>query len=52
MIPTDKPIKVQRVRCQVCHKEIPKSEAIVPEATDYLLYFCGFDCYEKWKNRG
>jgi uncharacterized protein DUF3330 len=52
MIPIDKPIEVQRIRREVCHKEIPKSEAVVPEATDYLMYFCGLDCYEKWKNRG
>jgi len=30
-------------------KEIPKSEAMVAEATDYVLHFCGLDCYSKWK---
>lgn len=27
------------VRCEVCHKEVPLSEAVVPEATDYFIYF-------------
>jgi len=30
-------------------KEIPKSEAMVAEATDYVLHFCGLECYAKWK---
>ena len=30
-------------------KEIPKSEAVVAEATDYVLHFCGLECYTKWK---
>jgi uncharacterized protein DUF3330 len=33
------------VRCEVCEKEVPLSGAVVPEATDYLIYFCGLDCY-------
>jgi Domain of unknown function (DUF3330) len=48
----DKPIDVERVACEVCLKEVPKSEATVPEATDYVVYFCGLDCYEKWKSQG
>jgi hypothetical protein len=47
-----KPAKVEQVACEVCLKEVPKSEATVPEATDYVLYFCGLDCYEKWKASG
>ena len=37
------------VACDVCLKEIPKSEAKVEEATDYIAYFCGLECYEKWQ---
>ncbi len=48
----DKPPKVERVPCKVCMKEVPKSEAVVPEATDYVLHFCGLDCFEKWKKQG
>ena len=50
MTPLDRPVEVQRVRCEVCRKEVPRSEAVVPEATDYVLYFCGLDCYERWKS--
>ena len=29
----DKPVDVERVACEVCLKEVPKSEATVPEAS-------------------
>ncbi|MGH8614260.1 MAG: DUF3330 domain-containing protein [Gammaproteobacteria bacterium] len=48
----DKPVDVERVACEVCLKEVPRSEATVAEATDYVVYFCGLDCYQKWKSRG
>jgi hypothetical protein len=41
----------ERVSCDVCLKQVPKSEAQSPEASDYVLYFCGLDCYEKWKQQ-
>jgi len=44
-------VAVQRVRCSTCMKEIPLSEAIVPEATDYVVNFCGLTCYDKWKSQ-
>lgn len=37
------------VSCEVCLKEVPRSEAAVPEATDYVVYFCGLACYQQWK---
>ena len=37
------------VACDVCLKEIPQSEAKVEEASDYVVYFCGLPCYEKWQ---
>ena len=52
MAPSDKPVEATLVSCKVCLEEIPKSEATVPEAVDYFVYFCGPDCYEKWKNQG
>lgn len=47
----DKPVEVERVSCEICMEEVPISEATVPEATDYVVYFCGLECYEKWKNQ-
>ncbi|HEU0203806.1 MAG TPA: DUF3330 domain-containing protein [Burkholderiaceae bacterium] len=49
MTNADKPIEPERVACEICLKEIPKSEATVPEATEYVVYFCGLDCFEKWR---
>ncbi len=28
---------------------LPFDEVVVPEATDYLLYFCGLDCFSLWR---
>jgi Domain of unknown function (DUF3330) len=38
------------VPCEKCMKEIPISEAKVDEASDYVAYFCGLECYDKWRN--
>ncbi len=38
-----------KVKCEVCMKEIPKSEAKSPEASDYVIHFCGLECYAKWQ---
>jgi hypothetical protein len=47
----DRPIEPERVSCAICRKEVPKSESVAPEASDYLIHFCGLDCYEKWKQQ-
>ena len=39
------------VACEVCLKEIPMSESSSCEACDYVAYFCGLDCYEKWRKQ-
>ena len=39
----------EQVSCEVCLKEIPGSEAKRFETEDYVAYFCGLDCYSKWK---
>jgi len=41
--------EIERVDCEVCLKEIPASEATSSEASDYVIYFCGLECYEKWR---
>lgn len=51
MTTSDEPAEVERVACTVCLKEVPISEAKVPEATDYVVHFCGLECYEKWTNQ-
>jgi len=44
-----KPVEPRRVPCEVCLKEVPKSEAAMAEARDYVAYFCGLECYDKWR---
>ena len=45
----EKPAETEKIACEVCLKEVPKSEAKIDEASDYVLYFCGLDCYERWR---
>lgn len=49
MATKDNPAETERVACDVCLKEVPITEAVVPEATDYVAHFCGLECYEKWR---
>ena len=44
--------KLVRITCAVCEHEVPISEAVVPEATDYVVYLCGLDCYQRWRESG
>lgn len=37
------------ISCAVCEHEVPLSEAVVPEAADYMVQFCGLDCYARWR---
>ena len=39
------------VACKSCLKEFPKTDAQITEVDDYVLYFCGLECYEKWRNK-
>ena len=44
----DRSTEMAMIKCEVCLKEIPRSEAKSPEGQDYLIYFCGLDCYDRW----
>lgn len=48
---SDKPVEVPQVACEVCLREVPVTEAIVAEAADYVVNFCGLECYGRWKRR-
>jgi len=41
----------EKATCDVCHKEVPLSVALRSEAADYVVHFCGLDCYAKWKQQ-
>ncbi len=47
----EKPLEIEMVSCDLCLKEIPVSEAQIEEATDYVVYFCGLECYAQWKKQ-
>ena len=49
MVEIRKLTAAELVKCEVCLKEIPKSEAQSAEALDYVTYFCGLECYEEWE---
>jgi hypothetical protein len=48
---TDKPIDTEQVACEVCLKGVPRSEAKMEEASDYVMYFCGLECHDKWRKQ-
>jgi hypothetical protein len=45
------PEEPEYVACDICLKEIPIDEARNFEATDYLVHFCGLECFEKWQQK-
>ncbi len=51
MIEKKEIIEPEKVACEVCFKEIPLSEATSVKAIDYIVYYCGLDCYDKWKKQ-
>jgi hypothetical protein len=51
MSTAEKPDEVERVACEICLKEVPLSEATVPEGTDYFVHFCGLDCFQTWQRQ-
>ena len=37
--------------CHVCLSEIPGSVASSLEGHDYVLHYCGTECYAEWERR-
>ncbi len=52
MVKPPYPSEAASVSCDVCLKEVPLSEAVIPEAADYVAHFCGLECYSQWKKQG
>lgn len=38
-----------QAQCAVCGAHIVPGQAKSAETQDYMLYFCGLDCYQKWR---
>ncbi len=51
MATTVRPVSVETIHCDVCMKEIPVSEAKNAEAQDYVMHFCGLECYDQWSKQ-
>lgn len=45
------PKEPEHVSCDICMKEVPIDEANSFEAVDYVIHFCGLECFEKWKQK-
>lgn len=41
----------EKVACEICLKEVPKSESKNAEVQDYVFHFCGIECFDKWKHQ-
>jgi len=41
----------QSAFCEVCLKGVPVSEASMAEGRDFIAYFCGNACYDRWHAR-
>lgn len=44
-----KSTETENVPCKTCLTEIPHSKAKIVEVDDYVMNFCGLECYEKWQ---
>ena len=49
MTAIQRPVEPDLVACEMCMKEVPASEAQCAEAAEYVLHFCGLECFAKWK---
>lgn len=47
----ERPTEEQHIACEICLKEVPISEAECAEAEDYVVHFCGLDCYATWRKQ-
>ena len=45
------PKEPEHISCDICMKEVPIDEANSFEAVDYVIHFCGLECFEKWKQK-
>ena len=51
IVPCDDELACTVVSCAVCLKEIPADAARLADPQDYVHYFCGLDCLEKWREQ-
>ena len=44
-----RPAEEKKVACEICLNEVPISSAKNEEVQDYVIYFCGIECFGEWK---
>lgn len=44
-------VKDALISCAYCMEMVPLSEAHQAEGEDYVMYFCGLDCFAAWRDR-
>lgn len=44
-------IEQEIIACEICLKEIPRSEIKSDEASDYVRYFFGLECFATWMDQ-
>lgn len=45
------PQEPEHVACEICMKEIPRDVAKSFEGEEYVLHFCGLECYSRWQQQ-
>ena len=45
------PVEPELIACEICFREIPDTTVLSEEGEDYVLHFCGLECYAAWKEK-
>jgi hypothetical protein len=46
-----KSVDPERVACGICLREVPYTDAQHDEGGDYVMHFCGLECYKIWREQ-
>lgn len=41
----------EHISCEICLKEVSSNTGKVSEVDEYIMYFCGLECYDKWHHQ-
>ncbi|MDH5710603.1 MAG: DUF3330 domain-containing protein [Gammaproteobacteria bacterium] len=42
-------VEPEIIACEICLKEIPKSDGTITEVDDYVMNYFGLECYKQWQ---
>lgn len=48
--PRPRPEPPKQVSCEACMRQLIREDAYRSESEDYVLWFCGLNCFETWKD--